>query len=168
MIEANSTWETLCDSCESKSCCKSFTGANLLPTEFKKIQNAIGSADFAKTVMFNKIPTLVIKNKSDTDECVFWDSENEQCSIYEHRPFDCKLFPFDIHEIDGKYMWVINTCNPDSDWSWAESMLDSFENDPSFNELVGRLNSYSYPESTKNNLYDIKILRPVNCSMNVD
>ena len=165
MVEASGTWENLCDSCVSKSCCKSFIGANLLPKEFEKIKNATGDNDFTKTVMFNKIPTLVIKNKKNIDECKFWDSRNQCCSIYEHRPFDCKLFPFDIHEIDGQYMWVINICNPDSDWSWAESMLESFENDPSFDELVSRLNSYSYPESTKNNLYAVKILRPIKYSI---
>jgi hypothetical protein len=59
-------------------------------------------------------------------------------------------------------MWVINSCNPDSKWAWTESMLDSFENDPAFLELLNSLDSYSYPESTKNNLYDIQIIRPVN------
>ncbi|PBO84863.1 MAG: hypothetical protein COA77_07170 [Thaumarchaeota archaeon] len=165
-VTADSSWKNLCDSCTTQSCCKSFVGANMLLSEFEQIKDAVGTDTFAKTVLFNQIPTLVIKNKNNSNECTFWDSEKECCSIYENRPFDCKLFPFDIHEIDGKYMWVINSCNPDSKWAWTESMLDSFENDPAFPELLNSLDSYSYPESTKNNLYMVKILRPVNCPKN--
>lgn len=161
-IKTDNTWKSLCDSCSTKSCCKSFSGANLLPSEFIKIKAKTGQKEFANTVTYNNIPTQVIKKKQNSDECIFWDSEKECCTIYENRPFDCKLFPFDIHEINGKYMWVINTCNPDADWTWTESMLRSFENDPAFLELVKALGSYSYPESTKNSLYDIKVLRQVN------
>jgi len=163
MIETTEkSWNSLCSSCTSQSCCKSFVGANLLLTEHKKIKNIIGNDDFVETILFNNIPTLVIKNKNNSNECFFWDSQKECCSIYEHRPFDCRLFPFDIHEINGQFMWVVNICNPESDWSWTESFLDAFEKDPSFPELVKMLDSYSYPESTKNNLYDIQIIRPVN------
>ena len=133
----------------------------MLPSELEKIKKHVGHDSFVETVEFNKIPTPVIKNKDGVEECYFWDSEKEHCSIYDVRPFDCKLFPFDIHEIDGKYMWVINNCNPDADWSWTESILDDFEADESFPELVRTLKSYSYPESTRNELYEIKILRPV-------
>jgi len=161
MVFANTTWRELCDSCTSNSCCKGFEGANLMQTEFEKIKKNTKSSNFTKTVLFNGIPTLVIKKKPDSNECLFWDSEQECCSIYENRPFDCKLFPFDIHEINGEYMWVINSCNPDSNWSWTESILESFERDPSFPELVKYLKSYSYPESTKNNLYEIKVIRPI-------
>ena len=161
-VTANTTWENLCSSCKTKSCCKSFSGANLLQSELEKIKDYVGNDSFAKIVTYNKIPTPVIQKKSDSDECIFWDSKNDCCSIYDLRPFDCKLFPFDIHKINGQNMWVINTCNPDADWSWTESMLQEFENDPSFSELVENLNSYSYPESTNNKLYDVTILRPVN------
>ena len=161
MDNANTTWEKLCDSCTSKSCCKGFVGANIMQTEFERIKRNTGRINFTKTVLFNDVPTLVIKKKENSNECLFWDSEKECCSIYENRPFDCKLFPFDIHEVDGKYMWVINSCNPDSDWSWTDSILESFETDPSFPELLKSIVSYSYPESTKNNLYEIKILRPI-------
>ncbi len=161
MSFVNTTWGKLCDSCTSNSCCKGFAGANVMQTEYEKIKKNIRNINFTKTISFNGVPTLVIKKKENSNECLFWDSEKERCSIYENRPFDCRLFPFDIHEIDGRYMWVINSCNPDSNWSWTESILESFENDPLFPELVKSLNSYSYPESTKNNLYEIKILRPV-------
>jgi Fe-S-cluster containining protein len=161
MTPNDSDWTDLCGSCTTQSCCKCFVGANLLPSELENIKNHIGNDGFVEIVKFNKISTPVIKNKQNSNECYFWDSEKEQCSIYEHRPFDCKLFPFDIHEIDGKYMWVINSCNPDADWSWTDSILNSFEDNPSFPELVKTLKTYSYPESTKNNLYEIKIIRPV-------
>lgn len=31
---------------------------------------------------------------------------NNKCSIYECRPIDCRLFPFDFKEIDGEY-WLV-------------------------------------------------------------
>jgi len=36
--------------------------------------------------------------------CIFF--VNNQCSIYNNRPIDCRLFPFDFKEIDGEY-WLI-------------------------------------------------------------
>lgn len=39
--------------------------------------------------------------------CIFYNKKNHRCSIYKAKPFDCSLFPFDIVEIKGKYMWAV-------------------------------------------------------------
>ena len=42
--------------------------------------------------------------------CMFL--KNKKCEIYPNRPFECRIFPFDIHEIDGKLVWVCwETCH---------------------------------------------------------
>lgn len=43
-------------------------------------------------------------NNDKNEGCIFF--INNKCSIYENRPIDCRLFPFDFKEIDGEY-WVI-------------------------------------------------------------
>jgi Fe-S-cluster containining protein len=39
-------------------------------------------------------------------KCYFYDSG--RCSIYEDRPLDCRLFPFDIVQAeDGNFYWIV-------------------------------------------------------------
>lgn len=46
--------------------------------------------------------------RSNNPGCVF--HVNGRCSIYNMRPVDCRLFPFDIRErADGKLVWVVYT-----------------------------------------------------------
>ena len=45
-----------------------------------------------------------MKRTDKENGCIFF--INNRCSIYENRPIDCRLFPFDFKEIDGEY-WVI-------------------------------------------------------------
>ena len=35
--------------------------------------------------------------------CPFY---NQGCTIYDIRPSDCRLFPYDLKEIDGKYFLI--------------------------------------------------------------
>ena len=34
-----------------------------------------------------------------------------RCSIHDHRPIDCRLFPLDIRKVEGKLSWVIYNYN---------------------------------------------------------
>ncbi len=38
------------------------------------------------------------------NNCIFY---NEVCTIYDNRPLDCRLFPFDLKKIDEKYYLVL-------------------------------------------------------------
>lgn len=98
-----------CNSCVGRfDCCcncKEIDMPILLPFEIEGIsritKRAVG--DFSK-----KLTTHLYQMKrADDDEkngCIFF--QNNKCSIYENRPLDCRLFPFDFKEIDGDY-WVI-------------------------------------------------------------
>lgn len=134
-------WNGLCDKCNHKSCCNDYVTPFLSTKEFKDIQK-LGYENFADDVLINDISGHALKKKSNSEECVFW-SAQKGCTIYSNRPFDCKLFPFDIYKIDGVYMWVVYSCNPDSDWSWAEKMLESFESELITKDVIKNLDAFS-------------------------
>ena len=75
--------------------------------------------------------------------CIFWDEDKKMCSIYENRPFDCRAYPFDIHLINGKYHWIVYSCNSKSDWKWTEEYLEALENDKQFNEVMKKIEIFA-------------------------
>lgn len=98
-----------CNSCVGKfDCCcncESIDMPILLPFEAKKIsvKSRMKLEDFASKLTAN----LYQMKRLDDDEkkgCIFF--QNNRCSIYQDRPIDCPLFPFDFKEFDGEY-WVI-------------------------------------------------------------
>lgn len=77
-----------CEHCKiNKKCCK-IVSPVIFGFERSKFKNFI----FFDNFKGKKIPLLKKKNKS--NECIFL--KNNLCSIYEKRPFNCKMFPFDI------------------------------------------------------------------------
>ena len=83
----------------------------LLPSELTEIARLTKKNidEFAKKLSEH----LYQMKRTDDDEkkgCIFF--INNKCSVYDNRPIDCRLFPFDFKEIDGEY-WVIyydNVC----------------------------------------------------------
>lgn len=54
---------------------------------------------FAKSI--NNSPIYQMKHKKDKkpdepEHCFFYDYQKKKCSVYNYRPIDCRLFPFDI------------------------------------------------------------------------
>ena len=47
---------------------------------------------------------------STSEECSF--ACDGRCRIYEHRPFDCRLYPLDILEEEGSLFWAVFTTCP--------------------------------------------------------
>ncbi len=98
-----------CNSCVGKfDCCCNCDSIDmpiLLPFEVQKISIATkkNEAEFAKKLSSN---LYQMKRTDDSEDkgCIFF--QNNKCSIYEHRPIDCRLFPFDFKEINGEY-WVV-------------------------------------------------------------
>jgi len=44
--------------------------------------------------------------RSNGNQCIFY--KEHRCSIYAFRPFDCRIFPFDIFEnSDGSFYWIL-------------------------------------------------------------
>lgn len=141
-------FENLCGNCSHKNCCTD----SAVPLVFSKDLEKIKKKDsqyvkHIKTIEINGKQVNAIKKKEGSTECVFWDGSTGGCKIYESRPMDCRLYPFDILYVNNSYQWIVYSCNKDSDWSWSEDHLKSLENDDGFDELMKNLNIFS--EHTK-------------------
>jgi Fe-S-cluster containining protein len=151
-------WKDLCDSCHAKTCCSDHLPPFVSDDEFKKIEEATGRSDFVTLREINNKIKYIMKTKENTDECVFFNSE-KGCTIYQNRPFDCKIFPFDIYKINGIYTWIVYSCNPNSDWRWTEPILESFEKEwltsKTMNELEYFTNNERLDQSGKAFSYEI-------------
>lgn len=113
----------LCHNCVKRSatCCSNpcVDSPMVLPNEAKeiaKLQN-IDISDFAKTVDFAKMygdKTLKdlyqMKRQDNSNSCYFY--RDSKCTIYDIRPIDCRIFPYDIKlESDGNYYLVYYLTN---------------------------------------------------------
>lgn len=113
----------LCHNCVKRSatCCSNpaVDSPMVLPNEAKeiaKLQN-IDMSDFAKTVDFAKMygdKTLKdlyqMKRQDNSNSCYFY--RDSKCTIYDIRPIDCRIFPYDIKlESDGNYYLVYYLTN---------------------------------------------------------
>ena len=138
------SFKTLCQSCSHSGCCTSFASPLLFPTDINKLK-AIEKDDekyMADNIIQGKrVKTL--KKKENSTECVFWDNIQKKCSIYKNRPFDCMIYPFDIFKINGKYHWIVYSCNPQSNWEWNETYLQMFESSTQFREILENIDVFS-------------------------
>jgi Fe-S-cluster containining protein len=126
--------------------------------------------EFVKEIKINGKNVKTLKKKNNSSSCVFWDENKEMCSIYKNRPFDCRAYPFDIYFIDGKYHWIVYSCNPKSEWQWTEKYLQMLENDKQFNEVMEKIDVYSdltqINKLEKSKQYPFTVLREVRCKTN--
>lgn len=108
----------LCHNCVNAkaSCCSNpnVDSPMILPNEAKAIAKStkIKVEDFAKPVDFATMYGDIslknlyqMKRQNGSNACYFY--KNCKCSIYEERPIDCRIFPYDIKlESDGNYYLV--------------------------------------------------------------
>ncbi|MCV0393055.1 MAG: YkgJ family cysteine cluster protein [Nitrosopumilus sp.] len=164
---SSNIWANLCDKCKHKSCCNDYVTPFLSPKEFLSIQK-LGKGNFAKKIKINNISGYELDKKEGSDQCVFWDTE-KGCTVYSERPFDCKVFPFDIYKIDGKYTWIVYSCNQDTDWTWSEKILETMERDLFTDDVIKHLEAFTdlgrLEKSDKS--YEYKILRQVRLPSNI-
>ncbi|MCK9596012.1 YkgJ family cysteine cluster protein [Candidatus Pacearchaeota archaeon] len=99
------------------------------------------------------------------NSCIFLDSAGK-CTVYDDRPFECRIFPFDIQEIDGKFLWVIWTNCPASSKVDCAKMIDYFEN--TFSKkwpkeyITEYVNYHKLNQPIKYSKNTFKIIREVN------
>lgn len=95
--------------------------------------------------------------------CMFF-NKKELCDIHDKRPFDCRFFPFDVHEIGGKFFWII--------WKVAcpivkhntdgyETYLREHEKNliPKFKKFLGEYSKFRLEEFMNN--YEYELLRKI-------
>ena len=139
------SYKSLCGTCQTNDCCTSFSSPLLFPKDIEKLKE-IGKYDdeHVKKIQINEKTAETIKKKNNSTQCIFWDQDSRKCSIYKNRPFDCMIYPFDIFKMNGKYFWIVYTCNPHSNWEWSESHLQMFENSKEFAEIIENIDIYSH------------------------
>lgn len=94
-----------CTDCKIKhNCCCDFEEGidNIVVTleEKKRIINAMGRGSES---YFSKINEQAYNILSVNGVCPFY---KDGCTIYDIRPSDCRLFPYDLKEIGGKYYLI--------------------------------------------------------------
>ena len=115
----------------------------MLPSDLIKLKRIGKFSDkFVDDIMINEQNVKILKKKKNSSDCIFWDRK-KGCTIYHDRPFDCRMFPFDIRRINYEYYWIIFSCNPNADWQWTEEHLQKLENDPQFADIMKNIESYS-------------------------
>ncbi len=113
----------LCSNCVGKSatCCgnPNVDSPMLLPKEAETISKnmKINIEEFANKVDFSKMHNdytlkdlYQMKRQENSNQCYFY--RDNKCTIYEIRPIDCRIFPYDIKlEKDGNYYLVYYKSN---------------------------------------------------------
>ena len=93
-----------CSKCQmEKNCCCEFDKIdNIITTvsEKNEIVKRLGASAEMLFKLINDGAYNIINNQS---VCPFY---NQGCTIYDIRPSDCRLFPYDIKNIDGKHFLI--------------------------------------------------------------
>lgn len=95
-----------CTNCKkSINCCQEFNKLNApsISIEEKELINKYYSNFYDE--LEKNIFTLKTKNNT----CIFF--KNNNCSIYNIRPLDCRLYPYDIIEKEEKYFLILYKLN---------------------------------------------------------
>ncbi len=152
----------LCSSCKTQGCCTDSAVPLVFSADLDDLKSINKATDeFLHDRNVNGNIIKAVNKKKNSNSCVFWDEENKNCSIYQYRPFDCRAYPFDILKIDGKYRWIVYSCNPQSDWTWTESHLQMLESDKAFREVMEKIEIFSgntgliLPEESKKTPYAV-------------
>jgi Fe-S-cluster containining protein len=157
----------LCSTCKTQGCCTDSAVPLVFESDFSDLKS-IGkhSEQYLHDRNVNGTIIKAVNKKENSTHCIFWDENIFTCSIYPQRPFDCRAYPFDILKINGKYHWIVYSCNPQSNWEWTEGHLKELESDKAFSELMQKVEIFSgntkiiLPEELKKTKY--AVLRQVN------
>ena len=145
--------------------------AFVTPSDAMRIEKAgLALSDVAEERSVEGKKFLILKKVDGA--CVFWNKETQMCGIYKDRPYDCFLFPFDILFLEGKYQWIMYTCDGDRVWCESDRMLDAIEEGEQFKELYKYIREYSlYYDKEIMQKFGYKVLRevriPRTCSTSV-
>lgn len=133
MREEPNTAPDVCRNCPQK-CCFFLTGTNtnavLSLNEIAEIKHTTERSDFYEKKKSRYADEMYYRLKSTAGYCCFYDQQEEVCTIYEVRPLDCRLHPFDFTTLDSEGdVWILNNCllSQGLDEATIEKMLHYFE-----------------------------------------
>lgn len=100
---------SFCEDCKSTCCSKvKLNGrievAILLFGEANKIENTLKEKQDNFSIAREDLGSGVRIIRTDSKGCYFY--RHGRCDIYETRPLDCRLFPFDLTEEDGRLILI--------------------------------------------------------------
>lgn len=104
--------EICSNTCKSK-CCRS-TPPALTTLDFEKIKKNTEEKNWYTKLNQEKKDVFVIAKKENSNDCFFL-SIDGSCTIYEHRPLDCRLFPLflkieKISDREYNLKWLVWYC----------------------------------------------------------
>lgn len=95
-----------CTKCsKTNNCCCNFEKIDrpiISQEEKKKIELCYDNNDDKE--LFQKLTNECFNITTINNNCIFYDGN---CKIYNSRPYDCRLYPYDIKKINGKFFLVI-------------------------------------------------------------
>jgi len=105
MLDKSEGTYKYCSKCKiKKNCCCDFDDEidNIVTTISEK-DNIISRVGPDAEIWFKQINEEAYNILSENGKCPFY---KDKCTIYDIRPSDCRLFPFDIKEINGKFYLI--------------------------------------------------------------
>ncbi|MBT4049504.1 MAG: hypothetical protein HOB18_08195 [Nitrospina sp.] len=129
MIKDKGTY-SFCQKCPSSgNCCSRVkrNGSVDAPVVFDSDMEALSlnSDDYSEVKHYGNYKARAIHTNG--DGCYFF--QGGKCTVYDRRPIDCRLFPLDIIEKEGRLIWIAykNLCpvefNPEDYLEDAKSLL---------------------------------------------
>ena len=146
-----------CTNCDSKIvCCSCFDKINapvLSKNELKRIRQFVNSDDFYN-IMGNDLFTL----KLEGNNCIFY--KNNKCLIYNIRPVDCRLYPFDIIKINNNFYLILYLLDC---IDYARFYNESLKIDSLITDIVPLINQFTNEQNyTKMKSKKYKIIKELN------
>lgn len=104
MLKSKEGTYKYCSNCKmKKNCCCEFDKIDNIVTTIREKNEIIEKFGSSAEVFFRPINNDAYNIVSNQGVCPFY---KNGCTIYEIRPSDCRLFPYDIKEIDNRYFLV--------------------------------------------------------------
>ena len=93
-----------CSKCKARTCCCDFDNdIDNVVTTLEEKQLILERVGMENEKYFKKINDKAYNILSVNKICPFF---KEGCTIYDVRPSDCRLFPYDIKKIEDKYFLI--------------------------------------------------------------
>lgn len=119
--------------------------------------------DIAYPLFLTNEEKLIFLDINKKYPCQFF-TEDEKCSIYKNRLFDCRIYPFDLIQINGEWYWFFwkTSCIIlKKSRNELECFLEEHEKNiiPKYKKYIKPYSKYKFEELK--NKYDMEILKKV-------
>lgn len=105
-----------CRNCSGTECCGILRAGGPIEPPFLTLSDIEGISRFtgwrpSQFCEYRVNPhtgdTVAFLKTRSPQACIFFDATDGRCGIFRSRPIDCRLFPLDVEERQGKYYWAL-------------------------------------------------------------